>query len=80
MTTFKIEKNIPIPTGNKTGPKYKYPVLNELEIGDSVIVETATDFVTVNKINSLLRPLSKRLDRKFIYRKTEDGIRVWRTA
>lgn len=69
MQEIKIEKNVPIPTGN--GP---YP-LKDMEIGDSF-------FVPNKSHNSISGYTSSHRPKKFTVMKCEEngikGLRVWR--
>lgn len=70
---FKIEKGVPIITGRRANTGGKYP-FEKLEIGDSFLVPNKT----TNTFGSFLSYWSRRLKRKFISRKVEGGVRVWR--
>ncbi len=73
---IKIDKNIPMPVSLTT----KYPLL-EMEIGDSFLACDKHDAVRQSSISTQIRvwAASKKYDWKFTVRKTDHGIRVWRT-
>jgi len=64
---FKIEKNIPIP--EKRGQRKYEKLLNDMAIGDSVLVRKGQA--------SYLSTLGRRLNRKMIVRAEGDKKRVW---
>jgi hypothetical protein len=68
---YKIEKNIPVYEHAKTGTGYLTQIVNEMEIGDSVLVPTR------NKSNSLVITI-KTLGYKAVTRKDGNKIRVWK--
>ena len=70
-----IEKNIPLPTRKQVERGYKYEVLRQMEIGDSIAVE-----VKPGAIGTHARNVAKELNRKFVVRPEGDGARVWRKA
>jgi hypothetical protein len=71
---FKIEKGVPlIPRpGGRTGSKYP---LDEMEVGDSFLVEGGT----VKNLSCTIRAHAKKVGGKFATRTVEGGVRVWRT-
>lgn len=72
MTTVPtIEKNIPLPSGGKSGVR-RWP-FDEMEIGDSI-------FSTDERLQSAAHSWGQLKRRKFITRKIDGGCRVWRTA
>lgn len=75
--TFKIEKNIPLPTARQVGVgperKYKYP-FREMKVGDSFVVNTTNKTFSAN-----IYSLTKTLGMKFATRTIAIGkVRVWR--
>ena len=80
MTTFKIEKRIPIPTPKKTGYG-SYPFA-DMKVGDSFFVPSSDTFrETRLRVASAASYYGLRHPGiKFSLRKTDDGIRVWRVA
>ena len=70
----EIEKGIPLPEGRR-GRKKLYP-FGEMEIGDSFVVPVNSQTLSMYKmIGGYTRHLKPK---KFIARKNEDVIRVWR--
>lgn len=70
---LKIEKGVPI-IGRRGGyGGGKYPFKN-LEIGDSFLVPNKT----TNAFGASVTYWGRVLNRKFISRKVEGGVRVWR--
>ena len=70
---YKIEKNVPMPTGMKLT---KYP-WKEMEVGDSFVV--ADDKVV--RIRSATQAHNNTHEEKFVVRKGHDGIyRCWRKS
>jgi hypothetical protein len=71
---FTIEKNVAIPAASRTGGgKAKYPWA-QMEIGDSFFVPGAK----VETFYTLVSAQNKKGDARFICRKQEGGVRVWR--
>lgn len=70
---FQIERNIPIPPRTYGSNSVKYAFALQMEVGDSVLVET-------RRIASAVSNRLKLSGYKFVTRKVEGGIRVWRTA
>jgi len=68
--SIEIEKRVAIP---ESKPKYPY---DEMKVGDSFFVEGG-NIQTI--ANSNWRK-GKLLGMKFISRRVDDGVRVWRTA
>lgn len=72
-----IDKNVPVPPrigGRPGGRPTKYPWL-DMEIGDS--------FRTSGKRNSIGAAVAwatKQYGRKFVTRREDDGVRIWRIA
>jgi hypothetical protein len=69
----EVEKNIPIPADG-FDRKTTYP-LRAMEIGDSFWTDTPKE-----KVHPAVSYFGKRNDRRFITRKMDGGIRVWRVA
>lgn len=72
----KIEKGIPIPETRGRGCRSIYP-WDELSVGDSFLLNKGS---RQNSHSVTSYQSGKRSPKKFIYRKTADGYRVWRTA
>ena len=73
MSEFKIEKGIEIPSGRKASRVYPF---DKMEVGDSFLVNAKEQV----KVMSSARPYGIRTGKKFVSRKMEDGVRVWRYA
>lgn len=76
---FKIEKGVPIPkarNGNRVSP---YPFA-QLAVGESFVITqpTLTSHGAGGLCGGLCTYWSRKLGRKFIQRKVEGGVRVWR--
>jgi hypothetical protein len=73
---FKIEKNIPLPSGGAGGKESKYPFM-QMEIGDSF---QAPDEQR-NAIRSMATYHTRKHKMRFIVRKDgEAHVRIWRVA
>lgn len=66
MSEIKIEKDIPIPKNRR---KQKYP-WHDMEVGDSFLIQRNT--LSMGAVNDRYSP------KKFIARKVENGVRIWR--
>ena len=77
---MKIDKGIEIPNPYKD--KRKYP-FEEMEIGDSILFCKENDRVAQGRAANrvfMWRSHNKAMkNRKYITRKTKQGIRIWRT-
>jgi hypothetical protein len=71
MVSIDIQKNIPIPPEKK---RNVYPY-KDMEIGESFFVPTGKIQIVCNANYRT----GKQLGKKFIARKEEEGVRVWRT-
>ena len=69
MVNLEISKDVPLPPHKR---RYPYSVM---EVGDSFFVEGGVLQVVCNNNYRT----GKKLERKFIARKEENGVRVWRT-
>lgn len=67
-----IEKDAPIP---RKGAGKRWYVLDTLQVGDSVAVTG----VSVGHAQSVSSLNGKRLQKKFIARRVDDRVRIWRT-
>lgn len=67
---MKIDRNIPIPEVQKCIYPWK-----TLEVGDSFLMPGPP-----KNVNSSVSAAGRRYGRKFSYRKTAEGMRVWRVA
>ncbi len=81
MTNFKIEKEISIPPKYRKAKEIFFP-LDEMEVGDSFLVvngmETPTGRDARVALIQYASAYSKRTNKKFTTRKTDNGIRIWR--
>ncbi len=83
---FKIEDGIPIPEDIRgMRPGYSR-ILRALEVGQSFFI-AETDLIEARKYQSRISAAGRTIalrksgaGRKFVTRKFDDGIRVWRTA
>lgn len=66
MSEYKIEKGIPIPEKSR----FKYP-FRDMDVGDSV-------FIPGKKSDRISGAFFVHRPKKFMCRKTDGGIRVWR--
>ena len=79
-TVFNIEKGVP-----RSGVRDSYvqndlasPEWKEMEVGDSFLLDRE-DYDTARKVQYLMSGMVSRIpDRKYSYRNTKDGFRVWR--
>jgi len=71
---IKIERGIPMPAKRNGLPKYPW---RELEVGDSFFFATDSTPEIAN-LRALASTSSRRMDRKFMARKVDGGIRIWR--
>lgn len=70
MINVEISKDIPLPL-----PRRRYPYA-EMQVGESFLVDGGSLQVVCNANYRA----GKRLSRKFIARREEGGVRVWRTS
>lgn len=72
---MKIEKNIPIPTGKAT----KYPWA-EMEVGDSFLFECeySNSKQTNLHCNAIGWSKRNRIESKYVTKKVDGGVRIWR--
>lgn len=79
MKEFVVEKNIPIPAPMRKSTKWKQ-IVSKMQIGDSVLVETRNQAIALT-LSAKFLPANRFYNHmKFVTRKTDGGIRVWRTA
>ena len=78
MSTYEIEKGVPIPAG-----RTKYPFAG-MKVGDSFVVKDehgcSIDTLMVRMRGACAWAHGKHPDRKFIVRREGGAIRVWRKA
>lgn len=79
MTTYTIEKNIPMPP--RTGGAAKYPYA-DMAVGDSFLVPGKGNTKGQKIVSSYTAFVAKKLGggRKFATRIAGDDLRVWRIA
>lgn len=70
ISVVEIDKEIPLPE-----PRKKYPY-GAMEVGESFLVSSSSLQVVCNANYRA----GKRLGKKFIARKEDSGVRVWRSA
>lgn len=73
--SVKIEKGVPLPSTRKTRLVYPW---DKMEVGDSVLIPTATG-PDVQKVRQSLSYYSKKHARTYTTRKQGAALRVWRT-
>lgn len=80
--TFKIEKNVDLPRAAVTARRSKYPFADMVD-GDSFLVPVEEGDSTQRVQTTLCAAAShhaKKYGGKFITRKVEGGVRIWRKA
>jgi len=75
MSEIKIESGIPIEATYATGRKSKYP-WREMEVGDSFFI----DGMPIKHASTRAWEAGRRAGRKFICRRQDNGVRIWRVA
>lgn len=73
---FKIDKNIPLPTGVNGGKESKYP-FTQMEVGDSFLAPEEQR----NAVRSMATYHTRKNKMRFVVRKDEkeaNHVRVWR--
>ena len=79
MTEIKIDKGVPITQSHYSRGTRKYP-LHLMEVGDSYMVTIdAEDAVKLSSARTSPCTYGLRHNKKFVTRKVEGGVRVWRT-
>lgn len=77
IMTYVIEKGVPIPQDRGQGHRTGFSrALRALEVGDSMLVPEMTQ----NGVSARASSLSKITGQKFITRRVEGGIRIWRVS
>lgn len=71
--TYKIERDVPIPSGTGRPPIYPF---EDLKVGESFVVSPED----AGRVRSAASHASKTYNIKITIRKAEDGYRCWRTA
>ncbi len=76
MVEFKIEKGIPLPTPRNTKGISKFG-FHKMEIGDSILIGSK-NMESGQKISQAAGFHGRANNKKFVTRKAEGGVRVWR--
>jgi hypothetical protein len=74
---YEIEAGVPIPAPNKGGRTAKYP-FGSMKVGESFAV--GTDESGVKRIQRAAAAFARRNAVKLVTRRTDNGVRVWRTG
>jgi hypothetical protein len=69
ISNVEVESGVPLPVERR-----RYPYA-EMQVGDSFVVRE----VSLQVVCNANYRTGKKLGRKFVARKVEDGVRVWRT-
>jgi hypothetical protein len=72
---LQIEKGVPIPPKTTTKGRRMNPI-RELEVGDSVLIAGKYQ----ENVASRAGRITRQTGRRFVTRKVEGGVRVWRVA
>ena len=76
MNVVTVEKNIDMPVMRVTASKYPY---DEMEVGDSFMV-TSERVSMINTMCGVNKKKGVELGMKFIAKRVEGGVRVWRIS
>lgn len=71
---MQIEKGIPIPTKQYTRNCWTF--LNDMEVGDSVLL----DLKSYGSARQSVHIYARVNQKEFIVRKLPEGVRIWRTS
>ena len=71
-----VEKNVDMPVMRVTASKYPY---DEMEVGDSFMV-TSERISMINTMCGVNKKKGVELGMKFIAKRVEGGVRVWRIS
>lgn len=69
ISNVEVESGVPLPVERR-----RYPYA-QMQVGDSFVVRA----VSLQVVCNANYRTGKKLGRKFVARKVEDGVRVWRT-
>jgi hypothetical protein len=72
-TTYRIEKNVPLPEGRRPIKSELRLSLESMKVGDSILIPR-TEVCKADAAFNALRALGKR----FSTRAIDEGIRIWR--
>ena len=74
---YKVESNVAVPQAK--GKKNVYP-FNTLEVGDSFMIESSPEQLTKmqRKMSAMCVMSGKRMGKKFITRRVDGGLRIFR--
>jgi len=76
MNEVMVEKNVDMPVMRVTASKYPY---DEMEVGDSFMV-TSERISMINTMCGVNKKKGVELGMKFIAKRVEGGVRVWRIS
>ena len=76
MNEVMVEKNVDMPVMRVTASKYPY---DEMEVGDSFMV-TSERISMINTMCGINKKKGEELGMKFIAKRVEGGVRVWRIS
>jgi len=76
MNEVMVEKNVDMPVMRVTASKYPY---DEMEVGDSFMV-TSERVSMINTMCGVNKKKGEELGMKFIAKRVEGGVRVWRIS
>ena len=80
--SITIDKDIPVPEGTSARFRTQYPY-RTMEVGDSFLipfVEGESKVIAMRRMYQSASWATKRFaPQRFIVRRTEEGVRVWRT-
>jgi hypothetical protein len=76
MNEVMVEKNVDMPVMRVTASKYPY---DEMEVGDSFMV-TSERISMINTMCGVNKKKGEELGMKFIAKRVEGGVRVWRIS
>jgi len=76
MNEVMVEKNIDMPVMRVTASKYPY---DEMEVGDSFMV-TSERVSMINTMCGVNKKKGVELGMKFIAKRVDGGVRVWRIS
>lgn len=74
---FEIQADVPIPSPNKGGRTAKYP-FGAMKVGESFAVDS--DESGIKRVQRAAAAFARRNAIKLVTRRTDTGVRVWRTG
>jgi hypothetical protein len=78
-----IDKGVPIPDRLVIDTGARFPFLKDMEKGDSFMVEIPNDdffAIEASSVRAAVWRYARMSGRKFISRKVEGGLRIWRLS